>query len=294
MKITKVIFLYIPLAVITSFSACKSDGSKNKSEPVLDELEGEEIMMEEQFFRFPSPEEVFSFLTESDVNFKESITNDAKKHKEYLDSKIQTLNIGIYIADLAYLTVFDRNDTFDYFEAIHTLSQKIQISAAFSDDLLNRVQKNLDNVDSLLILSDEAYKNIVDYLVANKMENSLALISIGAYIESLHISTSLVNDFETDADMVQKIADQRFAFENLYNYAEQNLTSKSEKNYLALLKEIKDIYDNMQETEAEESQFQEKEDGKLILSGGTKYAFSNTDFEQFKNAVKESRLKIIK
>lgn len=294
MKILNYKILIISLFIIAGMLSCKNESKNKNTEPVLDELETEEVLMEEHFFRFPSPEEIFSFLSESDVGFKEQIVNDAAKHKDYLESKSQALNLGVYIADLAYLTMFDENETFDYFEAIHSLSDKLQISAAFSDDLLDRVQNNLDNIDSLVIISSDAYKDIVDFLVENEKENTLSLISIGAYTESLYLAAQMVDNMEEDHIMVQKIADQKFALENLYNYVNQHLQSEAEKESINYLAGIKMIYDNMQAEEVGENKIEEKEDGKLVFSGGSKFKFSKEEYESFANAINQVRTEIIK
>ena len=127
-----------------------------------------------------------------------------------MDTYSQTINMGVYISDLAYITLFDQQEeSLDYFEAIHYLSEAIRISSAFEDPLLNRISENIDNVDSLVVIAGEAYQDIVDYLVDNEMENKLSLLSVSAFVESLYVTLSYIDKYEADNEIIKKLVDQK-------------------------------------------------------------------------------------
>ena len=74
MKIQRLYLFILCLFLLILCFSCKSDSTKNKTDTVLDELPEEEILMEEEFYRFPSPEEIFGFITESEMEFRDGIT----------------------------------------------------------------------------------------------------------------------------------------------------------------------------------------------------------------------------
>lgn len=284
------------ILIIFGLSFCKSDSSKkNAQDQTLEELPEEMNYEEMTYFRFPSPEEIFGFIEGSNIEFIPSIVNEPENYKSYSNSRIQALNLGVYFSDLAYITLFEkREETFLYFTAIHQLCNNLTISAAFTEALLDRVHNNLDNVDSLVSISGDAYRNIINYLVINKKENTLTLMGIGAYVESLFLSISTIEEYSNKNELVQKIADQKYAYENLYNYSVQNLNNEYDKEYIEIIKNIKSVYDKMETIKIEDTKMSKNEDGKLILSGGIKLVMSEDNFNELKEIVTKSRNEIIK
>lgn len=286
------IYAFVLLALFMNF--CAGDSSKNKSQkPLLDEYERDNFG-EMDYFRFPSPAEIFYYVQESDIEYMPGIINDYNNHSKYLDSKKQALNLGVYISDLAYLSVFKRlENSNQYLNAIHKLATSLRIESAFSNDFLSRVNKNLNQVDSLVGLSDEAYKSIVNYLEKNNKESTMALLSIGTYIESLYLSFSFINNFENDQNKIQKIADQKYAFENLYNYIVQYLDKEQNKEYIAMINDIKQVFDKIEIVDIEETGTSKTTDGKLVLGGGQKLKMSSENYKELNQIVFKYRNQLI-
>ena len=296
MKTSRLIsaMLLLSLLIITNY--CTTDKSKNKEKkPFLDELNETSNLDELNYFRFPSPEEIFSFVQESDVDFIPGIVNNYEDHKNYIDSKKQTLNLGIYMSDLAYFTVFKKQDeTYNYLNTVHKLCNAIKIESAFSSDFLKRVHENLYTIDSLINLSGDGYRSIVTYLEENRKENALALLSVGTYIESMYLTLHFIEDYEKNTDMVQKIADQKYAFENLYMYTSQHLDQENDKEFINMINDIKNVFDSVEELEIENTETEETEDGKLIFGGGVKLNMSEEIFNKLKETVNTNRDLIVK
>jgi hypothetical protein len=200
MKIHKRIITIITLISTLCLFCCTNKEKKtNKEFDIVLEIEDASLFDNLIYYRFPSPHEIFEYIKLSEIDYKSEAINPASNYDNYLDSYSQTLNMGIYISDLAYITMFDQQEeSLEYFEAIHYLSEAIKISAALEDPLLDRLSQNIDNIDSLVIIANDAYKSIVDYLIDNELGNKLALLSIGAFIETLYLTTIYIDPYSSE------------------------------------------------------------------------------------------------
>ncbi|NOZ45845.1 MAG: hypothetical protein GXO79_03595 [Chlorobi bacterium] len=284
------------IATVLGLSYCTSSTNKKttQKQAVLEELPDTINVDEMNYFRFPSPKEIFSFIKEENIQFKPGIVNDYHNYNKYINSRQQALNLGIYVSDLAYLTVFNKQeDTYNYLTTVHTLCAELKISAAFTDEYLKKVQKNIDNADSLISLSDEAYHSIVNYLVTNDKEDLLALISIGTYIESMYLSMNFIQVFTNDTVLTQKIADQKYPFENLYAYAKQKLTNKSDNQYIEIIGSIQNVFDKIRTKTVSKTKVDNSSKDMLIFSGGSKLDLTEDLYNELNEKIKEERNKII-
>lgn len=148
--------------------------------------------LESVYYRFPTPNEVFGFINNEKLKYDPTLLNPKENADKYLDSKSQTLNLGVYISDLAYITLFEAyNKSIEYYGQIHSLSEKVRITSAYDLAVTKRIEKNLLNLDSLKNISSDSYSSMVEYLIVNNREKSLALIAAGAYIECFYIAFNL-------------------------------------------------------------------------------------------------------
>ena len=139
---------------------------QNKSN-VRDQVESNEMTgfdeveeVKDIYYRFPSPDEMLNIIDKEKLAFNEELPLPADRASQFLDSKSQALNLGVYIADLAYITLFQRQkEALTYFQVVYGLSDKLRISSAFDPSMLKRFENNLGNLDSLKTISDEALIN---------------------------------------------------------------------------------------------------------------------------------------
>lgn len=290
-NILKLILLTLFLAVY----GCKQGGSgtENNREliPENDELGFGNDNITEIYHRFPSPEEMMSVLQHDNLLYNEDILNSTENSREYLSSKSQALNIGVYSADLAYLTLFNKHqESTSYFEAIYNLSSELRISSAFDIELLRRVQSNMTNPDSLKVLTDFAFTKISNYLVSNNKEKTFAVISIGGFVEALYLSFNYSGEFSEENIVVQRIADQKLVLENIVAYSRQ-FNDVVVNESLETLNPIRTVYNELI-SEQQETTVTKDKDGKLVISGGNKIVITKAQYEQLRNAAMQVRKEI--
>jgi hypothetical protein len=246
-------------------------------------------VMQETYYRFPSPDEMLNFINKENLNFNDHILLPVENAPRYLDSKSQALNLGIYISDMAYIILFKRQkEALSYFQVVYDLSDKLRMSSAFDPGLLKRFEDNLKNVDSLKSLSDGAMIKITNYLVQNDKEKTLAVISIGGYIESLYLAFSMVNNYSENNPIIQRISDQKLVLENLLNYSLVYTGDQNVSDAIKILQPIRSCYNSLTTTSSETTVTKDK-NGKLIISGGQKISITEEQYNKLRDATFAAR-----
>lgn len=282
----------ILLLFVVFVSSCQQTGDKtgeNKEEQVNSDVGFESEELNKVYHRFPSPEEMMSILESANLQYEGDLVNEASKSKEYLNSRAQALNLGVYSADLAYLTLFDKHkEASPYFESLYKLSDELKIASAFDAKLLIRIQSNLNNSDTLKVLMNQAFTSISDFLVANDKERIFAIISIGGFVEALYLSFNLAGDFSEDNVIIQRIADQKLVLENIINYSTRFKDDPALAGALRIIEPIVQMYQEISETPVE-TKITKSEDGKIIISGGNKITITEEQYNKLKEATLSSR-----
>jgi len=62
------------------------------------------VKLDSEIFSLPSPVQTAVLLSKSEVAYNEALLNSAEKKTNYLSQSAQALNLGVYGADLAYLS----------------------------------------------------------------------------------------------------------------------------------------------------------------------------------------------
>lgn len=293
MKMNQKLLLIIGILFFQfAFIACVNDTKKNTSKSNLIEFEDEAQQVDEKiFYRFPSPEEIFDFIKSSDLQYNNGSLNQPTNFKKYVGIKKQALNLGVYISDLAYITMFEQHEaSLEYFVAIHNLSEELKIATAFDEPLVKRISENIGNTDSLVTIAGDAYTKIVNYLVENDQEDILALVSAGALIESLYLTIDYVAEYSDDNDLITKILDQKFVISNLTQYVKQHQT---DKELIQEIETLNTLYANLKEVESETT-IEPADNNKLIIGGNNELSISIEDFNLLKETILNIRNNYIK
>lgn len=292
-KLVAVLLMVAPLTFLTS---CGGD------EPIQEPIEEivEEVVEEgnETYYQIPSPDEMFGFIKESGLAFNGELLNPIQNVSNYTDPKRQALNFGIYSADLAYTAAFEEfNETTKYFGTVQKLAEPIGISSAFDKSLIERVQKNLTNADSLVAITNTSYFAVVDYLDQNEQGDKLGIIAAAGWLETVYIVANTTNYAKNKA-AVDRLADQKLTLDNLLAYLEKHNTTDDVKEVLGWFKELEAVFANVGSTDSNEGSgisFKKKENGKMVLGGAApSKSITEAEFKAIKAKVNEIRNNIVK
>ncbi|MEM9023820.1 MAG: hypothetical protein AAGB22_08755, partial [Bacteroidota bacterium] len=224
-------FLSNGYALLTSvlfvllMAACSSEPAATNNTSVdtagLNEDEPEMVISTSTIhYQVPSPNELFTVIKNGDISFNPELIQPTEG--TYTGMKAQALNMGRLTADIAYASSLgDFQQSIGTFDRMHKLSNELGISFIFDEGMVNRVKNNMQDIDSLTIISNWAYLTITEKLEYNEKEEVLALMAAGGYVESLHIILGSINGYNAENYLVKSIADQRLTLENLVGFLEK-------------------------------------------------------------------------
>ncbi len=307
MRMKQIAYLLITLVISVLLSTGCQSG--NRGTPILiDDVEAgdpnEGIQSFSQIYHlYPSPGEMLSIIDMAEMSFDGDLLNPPGNVDKYLETRSMTYMLGVYMTDLAYAALFGRHEaTLDYLEVVKNLSEEIRIDKAVDDQMLEKAKNNVEYLDSLYNISNEAFMNILSFCERNDRSNTVVMLSAGAFAESLFLAVNLIDEYEKADYLLQHLADQKYTIENFMTFAGSVKTN--DPNVAATiddLKKIHNIYKGIDPgsgvvsiTTQSESEGQKPK--KLVIGGSGSQSqprLSKEEFETLKAAVVELRTKIV-
>lgn len=191
-------FVLCALLVITLASCGSGSGSKDKnSEDFKEAEESLKQQIEEVVYSIPSPSEIPYLLQATGAEFNESLLNPRDKVDTYVTRTDKAaLNLGIYAADIGYLSSYDKTqEAIDYLASTKTLADGLGIIGAFDTEVLKKFETNISNKDSLALLLNQTINRTEVFLNDDGRNKLSALVISGSFIEGLYISTGVIKTY---------------------------------------------------------------------------------------------------
>jgi len=240
-----------------------------------------------------SPNEILEEMLVHKQTLNAQLVNLPTNAPKYLDRKQQSLNLGVYLADFAYLNLgTDKTNSLAYFKIIIDLSQKINIYGNFDEAFFTRLQNNLTNNDSILSLSKEVYYSLASTMQETSLPDAYALMSSGAFIESLYLAVMNIPRYEEFKEAAQKIFEKKQLLESYYTFASAYNRYPDVKSVLAQLKTLKQILDESKITTTKTTIMKNK-NNHLTVRGGDEIEVTEAAFYKFKQNVIKIRQDIV-
>jgi len=190
-------------------------------------------------FSLPSPYQISLILHESGISYNKELLNSSGKVADYITNFSRAINFGVYGVDLGYINIYQQTqDAARYLAVLKILSLDIGIHKVLDQTTVNRIEDNIDNRDSLMVIVSDTYRNVDDFLKKNKREETGALILAGGWIESVYILTQEMKN-NPHPDLMQRIAEQKRPLENLIKLLIPY--SGESKNYSFLVENLIDL-----------------------------------------------------
>jgi hypothetical protein len=199
-------------------------------------------------FSIPSPIQTAFLIKESGTNYNKGILNEPSKVTNYSTNFKKALNLGIYGADLGYVTLYDQTqDAISYLTAVKSIGDDLGVSSAFDMELVERFEKNIGNKDSLLALVSDAYKSSDRYLKNNQQNDIGGLILAGGWLESLYFATNAA-EMTKNKDIIKRVAEQKTTLYNLIKLLTPYYSKPEFATLVDSLMELNEIYDKVEST----------------------------------------------
>lgn len=185
--------------------------------PVVSDLTIERAeKAQEVFYTIPSPMETASLFHSLGIDYKTETTNSIKNINNYVTSGQKALNLGVYGADVSYANVFDQSEqSMLYINCTKKMADALDISSAFNVATIERVEENINNRDSLMVIIDDAFWIIDAHLKGNGQDHLSALIMTGGWIEGLYLGTQSLDRENPDTELMKRVAAQKSSLASL-------------------------------------------------------------------------------
>lgn len=223
---TRLIIIFLIIIVAVSLFYFRKPSSKTNDEvKLIEDLVASSVKAEKEsgnifhfnniLFSLPSPYQISLILHESGISYNKELLNPSLKASDYVTNFSRAINFGVYGVDLGYINIYQQTqDAASYFAVLKILSLDLGIHKVLNQSTVNRIEKNIDNRDSLMVIVSDTYRNIDNYLKNNKREETGALILAGGWIESVFVLTQEMKN-NPHPDLMQRIAEQKRPLENL-------------------------------------------------------------------------------
>ncbi|OQY04137.1 MAG: hypothetical protein B6I20_03615 [Bacteroidetes bacterium 4572_117] len=228
-KLTNIFAIYL---LFIAFGIIGCNGNTSTENEFEIETKGSNKILKsvsKVFETLPSPIETSKLIIQADVKFNYKILNPVKNVPYYESSKSLALNLGIYCADMSYISYYDQKQlTLEYLSAIKTLADNLGIIQVMNKSDIIKLEDNIYNQDSIRVIVEDLFFNSGEYLNENNRPEMALLVQVGGWIEGLYIAMQLATQsIQINKELVDRIVEQRESLdrvvESLKNYSDNPL-----------------------------------------------------------------------
>ena len=171
------------------------------------------LKLDREIFSLPSPVQTAILLQKNAVQYNEGLVNGVNAESRYLNRTQKALNMGVYGADLAYLSNFNNTQLKnDYLRVVEKIATDMDIRNHIDQSLIDRFALNIDNRDSIYSLNAELFNSVDRYLKESGESHIAALILTGGWVEGMHIT---LGSAMSNAEIRNRVGEQASAARSL-------------------------------------------------------------------------------
>ena len=241
------------------------------------------------FYLLPSPEDIFAFSADK-LKYSAALLNPTSKAETYVDTKMRELNFGVYVADMAYAAAFgEYTDATKYMKTIKETSSQIGLESIFTNALTSRIDKFIENKDSLKAIANDTYYDIKKELEKNNRNSTIAQISAGGWVECMYIITNSIEQFSENDPNIQHVADEKNVFSSLLKYLGQHTDKPGVAATLRDLKPIEEAYARLPLVDAGPSNTKSSSEDAIVIGKDKKIQINEDNFNLLKARISQVR-----
>ncbi len=212
----RLIFFVVVALMFSSCNSCRNS-NQNLSDDfeIPDSLKADKpvpisaAVIDDMVQNIASPIETAAIIKGLNIPFDKDLIANTSYSENLNTNFAKALGLGIYGCDLGYLNMYGKTSlVIDYISTIRSLADGIQVGQFFDFSTLKRLATNNENIDSLVLISQQSMTRIDTYLRENNRSNLSVVIVAGVWIEGLYIS-SVVTQETNQKRMRDIIGDQK-------------------------------------------------------------------------------------
>ncbi len=257
--------------IVTLMTSCTSCDEKNDTGDIHIEDEVEEFV-----YPIPTPFEITQMVESSGTAFIIDLINEKANADSYFSEKSRALNLGVYGADLSYTSTYNKTqETRELLACSKKLTDALDISSMFNQNIVSRVESNLENRDSLYKIVSESYYDTFGFLNRSGKGAISVMVIAGGWIEGVFLATQLGSMSIESEQILSGLAEQKITANSLIPILENYKENKDVVEVLGLINQLKVVFDKV-----------EQKDDQLYMSQEV--------FKELSELVKKIRTEIVK
>ena len=236
-------------SVFTSCNSCKNRGGDQDQKRIrLNEADEFAAEIEKAVYPLPTSADIIKMLTELEVGYIIGVSNPIDNATNYITSKSQAINLGIYGADLSYATLYNMNqDVINYLDVIRELTNSLKMAKIYSRELYDDIKNSYDNRDRLVSILTDAFNETYAYLTENDQQSLALLVVAGAWVEGMYITTNISESVYHVEGIVRVLLEQKESFELFLKIAEPHDDDPVVKEILEIIDPVKEAYKEVED-----------------------------------------------
>lgn len=226
-----------------SFTSCNNSEEKVDAEITTDTVSMDasaELKLLE--VSIPSPVTLTNEIAKAKSTYNKGLLNSSSKAGSYSTNYQKAANAGIFGADLGYVVSYNQaQDGIEYYNAVNKLAKDLGLESVFDEELIKKMGENVGKKDTLLDMIDKAYNKAERNLRSNQRVSTATLISAGAWIEGIYLTTSALKGQpkdEKNAILYQRAWEYVASFNHVFALLDHY---KKNADCAKMLEELKDV-----------------------------------------------------
>jgi len=246
-KIIAGVILPILILSFTCLTSCKDRAAGKQQKKVeMEQVKTIENQIEANVYPLPTSAAVIKMLTELEVGYIIGISNPVTKTKKYFSSTTRAINLGVYGADLSYTTLYNiQQEVINYLNAIRSLSNELNMSKIYNEELYEKIKVNFDNRDELVKILTGAFNDTYSYLSENDQQPLALLVVGGAWVEGMFLITHVSEAAYQVAGISRVLLEQKKSFELFLEITQPYASDPSVSDFVKLLDPVKKAYEGI-------------------------------------------------
>jgi hypothetical protein len=138
-----------------------------------------------------------------------------------------------------------QQEVINYMDAIRSLSNELNMSKIYNEELYENIKKNFDNRDELVKILTNSFNDTYTYLSENDQQPLALLVVGGAWVEGMYLTTHVSEAAYQVAGISRVLLEQKKSFELFLEITEPYLKDPSVGDFVKALDPMKKVYEGL-------------------------------------------------
>jgi hypothetical protein len=278
------------MLIAISLNSCAPTDTKvpEKVEAMLTK----DVTTQELEYLLPSPADVLEMVYDLGLTFSVNHVAPLRNPHDFILYRNQALNFGVYLTDFSGLLLFEKYaESLKYLTQIQGMAIQIGAEKYFDDYFFNSILTNLNKSDTLKTLAVEQSALFINKMESIGNKDLVLLISTGAMVEVLYISSNIFNERHINNNTLTAIANFDLLFDTFYlNYLQSR---PDDPGLQVLTSNLQDIRNALKSMNIIRTSNPVLENGNVVISSKISHEVTSLKLSVLKKLIAKTRNKLI-